>query len=253
MTKRGAGKPDADLGRGLAGCDEVAGDGPFGGWRLQGWLLAAAALDSERTTSIEAAAPRGVKRRWHVPTEDDSARHCLGIRPWNRGQKSLRVRVKRLGEERPAWGNFHDFAEIHHSDAVADVLHDREVVGDKEVGQSEIALEVLHKIDNLGLDRDVESGHRFIAYEKAGIERQCARNADALPLTAGEFVRIALGVLPREPHPFKKLERAARALGASADAVDVERLADGVNDFSARVQGTVGVLENHLEVDALAA
>jgi hypothetical protein len=42
--------------------------------------------------------------------------------------------VLRAGEEGSLVGELDDIAEIHHSDAVADVLDDREIVGDEEVG-----------------------------------------------------------------------------------------------------------------------
>jgi hypothetical protein len=41
--------------------------------------------------------------------------------------------VQRVGEERPFVGVFDDLAEIHHRDAVADVLDDREVMGDEKI------------------------------------------------------------------------------------------------------------------------
>jgi predicted exporter len=41
---------------------------------------------------------------------------------------------------------FDDLAQIHDRDAVGDVLDDGEVVGDEEVGQAELALQVLSRL-----------------------------------------------------------------------------------------------------------
>src|SRR5581483_9223597 len=93
--------------------------------------------------------------------------------------------------ERAAWGGLDNAAEIHHGDAAADVLDDREVVGDEQIGDAEFLLQILQQIDDLGLDRDVERGDRLVADDQLGLDRERARNADALALAAGKFVRIA--------------------------------------------------------------
>ena len=53
-------------------------------------------------------------------------------------------------------------------------------------------LQVDQEIDDLGLDRDVERRYRLVADDQIGSERQCARDADALALAAGELMRIVL-------------------------------------------------------------
>jgi hypothetical protein len=37
-----------------------------------------------------------------------------------------------------------------------------EVVGDEDVGELELVLEVLEQVDDLGLDRDVQRGDRLV-------------------------------------------------------------------------------------------
>ena len=78
----------------------------------------------------------------------------------------------------------HHLAHIHHSDPVRDVLDHRQVVGDEKVCQVELLLEVFQKVDDLRLDRDVESGDRLVADDEQRLDRQRPRDADALPLTA---------------------------------------------------------------------
>lgn len=64
-----------------------------------------------------------------------------------------------------------DFAEIHYDDALADVFDNGEVVGDEKVGDSPRLLQVLQEVDDLGLNADVQSAHRFVAYDKFGFDR----------------------------------------------------------------------------------
>jgi hypothetical protein len=55
-------------------------------------------------------------------------------------------------------GQLRDLSQVHHGDAVADVLHDTQVVGDEQVGQAELLPEVLQQVDHLFPDRDIAGG-----------------------------------------------------------------------------------------------
>ena len=73
------------------------------------------------------------------------------------------------------------------------MAHDREVVGDEEVGQAELLLQLLQQVDDLRLDRHVERRHRLVADDEVRLDRERAGDADALALAAGELVRVAVG------------------------------------------------------------
>ena len=76
-------------------------------------------------------------------------------------------------------------------------------------------LQVLQQIDDLRLHGDVERGDRLVEHEELRIRRQRARDADALPLPAGEFVRIALAVVGTESDFLQQLRDARVALAAT--------------------------------------
>ena len=79
-----------------------------------------------------------------------------------------------------------DLSLVHHRDPVRDVTHDRQVVGDEDVRQSELLLQVLHQVHDLCLNRDVERADRFIGNEDFRVGGQRTGDADALSLPAGE-------------------------------------------------------------------
>lgn len=54
-------------------------------------------------------------------------------------------------------GQFDDFSQIHDGHAIADVFNHTQVVGYEQVGQVELFLQILKKIDDLRLDGNVES------------------------------------------------------------------------------------------------
>ena len=76
-----------------------------------------------------------------------------------------------------------------------DLADHREVVRDEDVGEVELALEVLEQVEDLRLHRDVERRHRLVADDQLRLQRERARDADPLALAAGELVRVAVVVL----------------------------------------------------------
>ena len=101
--------------------------------------------------------------------------------------------------------------EVHDPDAVREVLDDRQVVADEQVGQLELALEVEQQVEDLALDRHVERRDRLVRDDEVRAQRERARDADALPLAAGELVRVAPRVLAPQAD---ELERVLDALVA---------------------------------------
>jgi hypothetical protein len=55
-----------------------------------------------------------------------------------------------------------ELAQVHHAHPVADVLDDRQVVGNEQVGQLELVAQLDEQVEDLGLDRDVEGGDRLV-------------------------------------------------------------------------------------------
>ena len=73
----------------------------------------------------------------------------------------------------------------------ADVTHRRDVVRDEHVGQRGSRCSSSKQIQDLRADRDVERADRLVADDQVRLERERARDADALALAARELVRIA--------------------------------------------------------------
>ena len=97
------------------------------------------------------------------------------------------------------------------------MLDHGEVVGDEQIGEPELVLQVHQQVDDLRLDRHVERRHRLVADDQFGIERQRAGDADALALAAGEFVRIGVHGLGPQPDALEQSGDALAALGRRAD------------------------------------
>ena len=71
-------------------------------------------------------------------------------------QQRPRVRVAGRRVQRVGRPDLDDLAEVHDRDPVADVLDDRQVVGDEQVRQAEPLAQVGQQVEDLRLDRHVE-------------------------------------------------------------------------------------------------
>ena len=102
-----------------------------------------------------------------------------------------------------------DRAEVHHRDAVAEELDGREVVGDEEAREAEVALEVAEQVEDRRLHRHVERGDGLVRDQKDRRNGERAREPDALPLAARELVRIPVPQLRPEADLVEELRRRA--------------------------------------------
>ena len=117
-----------------------------------------------------------------------------------RGHQGTGIGVQRFPVEPVAGRQFDDLAEVHHGHPVGDVADHAEVVGNEQVGEPEPLLQILEKVDDLGLDRHVERGDRFVADDELGLEGEGAGDADALALAAGELVRVSVRKARAQSH-----------------------------------------------------
>ena len=150
-------------------------------------------------------------------------------------------------------GDFHDPPQVHHRHAVGKMLHHCEVVRDKQITELQFALQVLKEIENLRLDRDIERGDRLIADDELGLKGECPGDADALPLAAGEFMRIAVGGGRGQPDAVEQFGDAFSRPAAIDDFVHQHRFGKHAADGHARVEAADGILENDLHVAAQGA
>src|SRR5207244_7923389 len=121
------------------------------------------------------------------------------------------------------------------------------VVGDEDIGQSELILQVGQQVEDLRLDGDVQSRHRLVGDDQLRPQRQGAGDADSLPLATRELgwkPVVMLGIQADHPHQLLYL---MLAVLAPADAVDGERVPDDRPHPPPGIQRADRVLEDHLD------
>ena len=122
-------------------------------------------------------------------------------------------------------------------------------MGDKQVGEVEFLAQILQKVDDLGLNGDVERRDRLVADDELRLHGQGPRDAHPLALSAAHLVGIAVGEpgveateIEKFPHPF------VPRLRIGLDLVDFHGLADDGPDLHPRIERTVWVLEYDLDL-----
>ena len=142
----------------------------------------------------------------------------------------------------------HHLAEVHDRDPVGDVAHDAEVVGDEHVAQPELVLQLVEQVDHLRLDRDVERRDRLVEQDQLRVDRERARDPDALALAAGELVRDSGSRCSgRRPTRSSSL-RLSVSIWPAGDAAQLQRRRQDLADALARVERRLRVLEDHLHL-----
>jgi len=170
----------------------------------------------------------------------------LGIGYGNGLQERLGVGMAGVGKEFLGGGQFHQPAQVHDRNAVADVADHRKIVRNEKIGQLVLFLEVLKEVDDLCLDRDIKGGERFVADDELGLEGKSPGNAEALALAAAEFMGIAAEVFRLQPDHLHQVPDPVPAFAGASHAVDGQRFADDAACGLARIERGIGVLENDL-------
>ena len=166
-------------------------------------------------TAAQCDAPtslRGACESNDVGIQHYPATRRIGIEDRNRTQQGTRVRMLRVRKQCVRAPHLYDPAQIHHGDAIANVLYETQIVGDEQIRQLEPILQLEHQANDLCLNRDIEGRDCFVGYDERGAERERTSDADALPLAAAEFMRETRQVRLIESHQVEQFTDARRVV-----------------------------------------
>ena len=104
------------------------------GWTKAGhfWNACRAFACRAWTARAEDTAGRWVDRAWHLASQNDALAAAIGIGDRYGGKQNTCVGVTRTGEDRVYWADLHHAAEIQDHDAVSDLPHHGEIMGDEQ-------------------------------------------------------------------------------------------------------------------------
>ena len=152
-----------------------------------------------------------------------------------------------MGHQLFGVGQLHDVALVDDGDAVGDVAHDGEVMGDEEIGDAALFLHMAQKVQNLGADGHIQCRDGLVSDDEFRLHDESPGDADALALAARELVGEAGRKLGQQAHIQQRLTDFFVPLGGGEVWPDIHQaLAYDVAHLGALVQGGLGVLEYHL-------
>ena len=185
-----------------------------------------------RASSSESAARRFLQRSWNI-TFKHNALFFLYIRVWLRNSRKQCscIWVSWILEQFIGFSYFNHIAKVHNSDSIWNMFYNSQVVSDENIGQTEFFLQILHQIDNLSLNRDVESRNRFVSDNQSWISCKSTGNTYSLTLTARKFVRITICLFSRKTN-FFTVNRIMGRWWVYDDLQMYKKLANIVNWFS---------------------
>ena len=95
-------------------------------------------------------------------------------------------------KERLSPGALYDLTRVHDRHFIRLLRHHTQVMSDEQEGHPQPLLQLLHQLQDLGLDGHVQSGGRFIRYQDTRITRQ--GHGDHHPLThaPAQLMRIVI-------------------------------------------------------------
>src|SRR6266446_3618049 len=231
---------------------KMAGDHVLRGDFLADRRLAPALRHSMRTSRMKAAARGWIERARDLAADRQLYMSVVGMRGQGCGKQGLRVGVERFGAQLQAVGELDDLPEIHDGNAMTDMGHRRQVVADEEIADPQRLLQMLQLVHDLRADRHVERRYRFIEHDQTRVRRQRSGDRDPLALPTAELVREQPRQFRLKPHEFKDFCHALVQCFAREIGVDLQRLGYDVADPHARTKRAVGILEDHLDLAAVA-
>ncbi len=123
------------------------------------------------------------------------------------------------------------------------------VVADEDVGKVVVGLQLAQQVDHLSLHGPVECRGRFVEDNHTRLEDHRAGNRDALALTAGKFVRVAIARLGIEPDFGQGGDRAPVSIRlVQRRLVDEQTFGDDLADCLTRRERPKGILEDELHL-----
>ena len=146
-----------------------------------------------------------------------------------------------------------DLAQQHHHDLVGDRLHGRQVVGNEHVGEVQFLLQPVEELQDFLRHQLVQCRGRLVADDQFRLRRQGAGDANALLLTAREFVRVAIDELIGIE--FDHLQQLAHPLGLLTTfraEIELDGPAENVANALARIERGIRQLVDHLHAPQLA-
>ena len=211
-----------------------------------------ALVDDEAAARAEAAARRRVEQVGRRPVDGGELGVAAAIEARHGRQQPARVGVERPAEHALGGAALDQARRIHDVHAVGVAGDDAEVVGDDDDRHAEPAGEVLHQLQDLRLDGDVERGGGLVRDQELGIAGKPDGDHHALAHTARQLMRVLRQAARRVRYADQgeQLDGAGARFRLAHLQMNEQRLHDLQADAQHRVERGHRLLEDHGDLPA---
>ena len=109
-----------------------------------------------------------------------------------------------------------------------------------------LILKFLQQIDDLALDRNVQSRNRLVADDKFRFYRQSPGNTDTLPLPSGKLMRKTVGMFSVEAYCLQQFIDSLGPFFLIVHFMDLHTLGNNASNRHTGIQRSIRILENDL-------
>ncbi len=122
-------------------------------------------------------------------------------------------------------------------------------MGNENVGQPQVSLQLLKQIQNLRLNRHIQCRHRLVTDNQLRVHCQGTGNADSLTPSPVQLVRIHIHVPVCQAYGAHQLQCALLNITLGFQKLVLcDGLADELHHRLSRIQGRKRILEHHLHL-----
>src|SRR5215510_7862984 len=195
-----------------------------------------ATFDSMGTPRVKVASRRGRKWTWNIALQQLPLSSRMGLRERDRRKQGTGIGVPWSREQFVRSRGLDDAAEVHDRNPIRDVFDHRKIVRNENVSEGKALAKVGEQVEHLRTNRDIERRNRLVTNNKLRFNCESARDRDALPLSAGKFVRVSLSISRVEPDETEKLGDTIAPARCENDIVQCERLGDQLSHGHSRIE-----------------
>ena len=160
-----------------------------GGARVHGDALAAHGTSEATKCPWETSTSGPHRLVLGLAFGEGTARRPFRVQLRHGVEQHPRVRVPRVGEDRPGRAELDHPAAAQDHGSVADVVAEREVVGDEEDAESARG-EVAQDVEDVDARRGVEHADDLVRDQQLQVEHQRPRDQQALQLATAQLMRV---------------------------------------------------------------
>ena len=201
---------------------------------------------------MEFTSLRRIDRTWNVTFQNNCFLFFVHICRRNCRKQSFCIWMIWMFKQFFCCRKLHHIPQIHNANTVTDIFDNAQVMRNKQICQVVLLFQIQKQVDDLRLDGNVQSGYRFVTYNKLRIYCQRSGYTDTLSLSAGELMGVTMDKVRCKSALLHNLHNIILHLGIAffEHSMGLKSLSDNLSQRHTGIQRRIWILENKLQIPA---